>query len=73
MMAAPVAKIVDRSLDVRHLLTYVDHVVVDVVELLIEATLNTLEPLPYDLLGSPMLSSCDVLFISVKDRRTIIT
>jgi hypothetical protein len=72
-MTAPVTKIVNRSLNVRHLLTHEDHVVVDVVELLIEATLNTLEPLPYALLGSPMLSSCDVLFISVKDRRTTIT
>ena len=72
-MTSLIAKIGDRSLDVRHLLTHEDHVVVDVVELLIEATLNTLEPLPYALLGSPMLSSCDVLFIAVKDRRTIIT
>ena len=72
-MTAPVAKIVNRSLNVRHLLTHEDHVVVDVVELFIEATLNTLEPLPNALLSSPMLSSCDVLFISVKDRRTLIT
>jgi hypothetical protein len=72
-MTAPVTKIVNRSLNVRHLLTHEDHVVVDVVELLIEATLNTLEPLTYALLDSPMLSSCDVLFIAVEDRRAIIT
>ena len=72
-MTAPVTKIVNRSLNVRHLLTHEDQVVVNVIEVLIESTLNTLEPLPYALLGSPMLSSCDVLFISVKDRRTIIT
>lgn len=69
---APVAKIVNRSLNVRHLLTHEDHVVVDVIELVIETILNTLEPLPNALLSSPMLSSCDELFIAVKDRRTII-
>ena len=72
-MTAPVAKIVNRSLNVRHLLTHEDHVVVDIIKLVVEATLNTLEPLPNALLSSPMLSSCDVLFISIKDRRTLIT
>ena len=72
-MTAPVAKIVNRSLNVRHLLTHEDHVVVDIIKLVVEATLNTLESLPDALLSSPMLSSCDVLFIAVKDRRTIIT
>ena len=72
-MTAPVAKIVNRSLNVRHLLTHEDHVVVDIIKLVVEATLNMLEPLPDALLSSPMLSSCDVLFISIKDRRTLIT
>ena len=72
-MTAPVTKIVNRSLNVRHLLTHEDHVVVDIIKLVVEAILNTLEPLPNALLSSPMLSSCDVLFISVKDRRTLIT
>ena len=70
---APGAKIGNRSLNVRHLLTHEDHVVVDIIKLVVEAILNTLEPLPNALLSSPMLSSCDVLFISVKDRRTLIT
>ena len=72
-MSASVAKIGNRSLNVCHLLTHEDHVVVDVVELLIEATLDTLEPLPNALLRSLMLSLCDELFIAVKDRRTLIT
>ena len=72
-MTAPVAKIVNRSLNVRHLLTHEDHVVVDIIKLVVEATLNTLEPLLNALLSSPMLSSCDELFIAVKDRRTLIT
>ena len=70
---APGAKIGNRSLNVRHLLTHEDHVVVDIIKLVVEAILNTLEPLPNALLSSPMLSSCDVLFISIKDRRTLIT
>ena len=72
-MTASVTKIVNRSLNVRHLLTHEDHVVVDIIKLVVEAILNTLEPLPNALLSSPMLSSCDVLFIAVKDRRTLIT
>ena len=72
-MSTPVAKIVNGSLNVRHLLTHEDHVVVDIIKLVVEAILNALEPLPNALLSSPMLSSCDVLFIAVKDRRTLIT
>ena len=72
-MSTPVAKIVNGSLNVRHLLTHEDHVVVDIIELVVEALLNTLEPLPDALLSSPMLSSCDELFIAVKDRWAIIT
>ena len=72
-MTAPVTKIVNRSLNVRHLLTHEDHVVVDIIKLVVEATLNTLEPLPDALLSSPMLSSCDEFFIAVKDRRAPIT
>ena len=72
-MTAPVTKIVNRSLNVRHLLTHEHHVVVDIIKLVVKATLNTLEPFPNALLDSPMLSSCDELFIAVKDRRTLIT
>ena len=72
-MTASVTKIVNRSLNVRHLLTHEGHVVVDIIELVVEALLNTLEPVPDTLLSSPMLSSCDEFFISVKDRRTPIT
>ena len=72
-MSTAVAKIVNGSLNVRHLLTHEDHVVVDIIELVVEALLNTLEPLPDALLSSPMLSSCDELFIAVKDRWAIIT
>ena len=40
-MTALVTKIVNRSLNVHHLLTHEDHVVMNIVELLVEATLNT--------------------------------
>ena len=69
-MTAPVAKIGNICLNARHLLSHEHHVVVDVIKLLVEAMLNTLEPLSNALLSSPMLASSDVLFIAIKDRFT---
>ena len=66
------SKIVDGVLNVRHLLVHEQHVVVDVVELIIKAGLQTLKALPHSLVCSPMLASCDVFFISVKYGVTLI-
>ncbi len=66
-MASAMTKIGDGPLDGHHLLAKEQHIVVDVIKLIIKSLLNTFKSLPYALLHSPMLSSCDELFISVKD------
>ena len=72
-MATMMAKVGDGPLDGRHLLAKEQHVVVEVIKLIIKSLLKTFKPLPYALLHSPMLSSCDELFISVKDGIIFIT
>ena len=72
-MAAAMPKVGDGCLYGRHLLTKNQHLGVEVFKLLFKLCLHTLESLPYALLHSPMLSSCDELFISIKDGIVFIT
>ena len=71
MSAMP--KVGDGSIDGLHLLTNDQHLIVEVVELLIKSSFNMFESLPYALLHAPMLPSGNVLFISIKDRSIFIT
>ena len=66
------SKIADGVLNVRHLSVHEEHVVVDVVELIIQAGLHALKALPHSLVCSPMLASSDVLLISIKYGVTLI-
>ena len=66
------SKIVDGVLNVRHLLVHEEHVVVDVVELIIKPGLQTLKALPHSLMCSPMLASSDEFLISIKYGITLI-
>ena len=66
------SKIVDGVLYVRHLSVHEEHVVVDVVELIIKAGLHTLKALPHSLMCSPMLASSDEFLISIKYGITLI-
>ena len=66
------SKIVDGVLNVRHLSVHEEHVVVDVVELIIKAGLHTLKAMPHSLMCSPMLASSDEFLISIKYGITLI-
>ena len=72
-MATTMTKVGDGPLDGHHMLSKEQHVVVEVIKLIIKSLLDTFKPLPYALLYSPMLSSCDELFISIEDRSVFIT
>ena len=66
------SQIVDGVLNVRHLSVHEEHVVVDIVELIIKMGLHALKALPHSLVCSPMLASGDVLLISIKYGVTLI-
>ena len=72
-MASAMTKVGDGVLEGRHLLSKEQHVVVEVIKLIIKSLLDTFKSLPYALLHSPMLSSSDVLFITIEDRIIFIT
>ena len=72
MATAPMSKIVDGVLNVRHLLAHEHHVVVDIIKLIIKLLLHALKALPHRLVCSPMLAPGDVLLISVKYGVTLI-
>jgi len=68
MVVAPVSsKVGDGLLNLRHLVTQKDIVVVEVIKLLLESALHTFKSLADGLSCSPMLSTRDEIFIPIEN------
>jgi hypothetical protein len=66
-------KVGDGPLDLRHLLSHQNEVVVDILKLIVNSCFDALEPLANALLVSPMASSCHILILSIKVRVVLST